>query len=131
MSAEEYNKLCKTPYDIPAFRGAVKQSRPRPIHKPGEMNKTESAYATKLRNEQWVHEIVDYKFEPIKFRLADKTFYTPDFMVVYNDRFEFHEVKGYWEDDARVKIKVVAEMFPWFKFVGVTMVKKEWKYEEF
>ena len=31
---------------------------------------------------------------------------------------ELHEVKGHWQDDARVKIKVAAEQYP-FRFVAV------------
>ena len=31
---------------------------------------------------------------------------------------ECHEVKGHWEDDARVKIKCAAEKFP-FRFVAM------------
>jgi hypothetical protein len=67
----------------------------------------------------------------MKFRLADNTFYTPDFMVVMADGLlEAHEVKGFWEDDARVKIKVAASLFP-IQFTGVTYQKKVWCYEEF
>lgn len=40
--------------------------------------------------------------------MADKTFYSPDFIVPALDCIEVHEVKGHWEDDARVKIKVAA-----------------------
>jgi hypothetical protein len=76
-------------------------------------------------------EIQAYRFEPIKLRLADRTFYTPDFMVIRDDQIEFHEVKGFWEDDARVKIKVAAEMFPEFLFVAVMYKKREWTRETF
>jgi len=81
------------------------------------MNKTEAAYAARLALLQRAGEIQSFRFEPIKFRLADRTFYTPDFMVVMGDEIQFHEVKGgYVEDDAAVKFKTAAEMYPEFAF---------------
>lgn len=106
-------------------------SRVRPRHVAGKMNKTESAYAYFLELRAKAGEIKRYSFEPLKFRLADKTFYTPDFMVVRDNQIEMHEVKGYWEDDARVKIKVVAELFPEFQFIAVQKIKGEYNYEYF
>lgn len=108
--------------------------RARPT--PGVMNKTEQAYADHLELQKRSGEIRDWKFEPVKFRLADRTYYTPDFMVVYQDGLiEFPEVKGHWEDDARVKVKVVAETFPAFRFVAVKVIAKKhgggWAREEF
>jgi len=75
-------------------------------------------------------EILDYRFEGVKLRLADYTFYTPDFFITYRDHFEVMEVKGFWRDDARVKIKVAAAMYPFFKFVAVQWKKRQWIYEE-
>jgi hypothetical protein len=67
----------------------------------------------------------------MKFRLADATFYTPDFMVMFaNGSIEAHEVKGFWQDDSRVKIKVAADMFP-IPFIGVQWKKSEWVFEKF
>ena len=71
-------------------------------------------------------EIAWYKFEGIKFRLADNTFYTPDYAVMLADgTMEIHEVKGYWEDDARVKIKVAAETYPFRFIAGKAKAKKD------
>jgi hypothetical protein len=93
-------------------------------HRPGEMNKTEAAYALVLEGLLHAHEIAGYGFERIKLRLADRTFYTPDFDVMRLDgRLEFHEVKGVWRDDARVKIKVAAAQYP-FRFIAVSKRKK-------
>lgn len=102
----------------------------KPIFKPNRMNKTEQEYAQRLEIERRLGKIIDYYFESIKLRLAHNTTYTPDFMVVFEDRFEFHEVKGFWRDDARVKIKVAAEKYLWFKFVAVKLVRGAWEYEE-
>ena len=103
--------------------------------KTGEMNKTEAAYAEHLRQLQNAQEILWFKCEAIKLRLADNTFYTCDFAVLPKDGFlEMHEVKGFWQDDARVKIKVAASLYP-FKFVAVTARAKKrgggWEREEF
>ncbi len=101
----------------------------------GTMNKTEAAYDAYLRGLQHVGEVIWFKFEAVKLRLADSTFYTGDFIVLGKDGFiEIHEVKGFWEDDARVKIKVAASIYP-FKFIGVTAKAKKlgggWEREEF
>lgn len=91
--------------------------RPRQRQAPGTMNRTEAAYAQRLALLQRAGEIQSFRFEPIKFRLAGRTFYTPDFMVVMGDEIQFHEIKGgYVEDDAAVKIKVAAQMYPEFQF---------------
>lgn len=103
--------------------------------KAGQLNKTEQAYADHLTLLLRAGEIVWFKFEGIKLRLADGTFYTPDFAVMRADgTLECHEVKGFWHDDARVKIKVAADMYP-FRFIAVkAMAKRDgggWVVEEF
>lgn len=97
----------------------------------GEMNKTEAAYDAHLRLLQHAGEVLWHKFEAVKLRLADKTFYTGDFMVMAKDNvLEVHEVKGFWQDDARVKIKVAASLYP-FRFLAVTKTKTGWETEVF
>ncbi len=87
--------------------------------KTGERNKTEQAYEDFLAARQRAGQIAWFAFEGVKLRLADKTFYTPDYAVMLADgQMEMHEVKGFWQDDARVKIKVAAELFP-FRFLAV------------
>ncbi|RUT30927.1 DUF1064 domain-containing protein [Pseudomonas sp. PAMC 29040] len=102
----------------------------------GVMNKTEEAYAAYLEQQKHAGQVLWYKFEGIKLRLADKTFYTVDFFVMPASReLEAHEVKGFWTDDARVKIKVAAGMYPVFKFVAIKKASKSdgggWSLEEF
>ena len=81
-------------------------------HTPGVMNKWERAYADDLDLRKW-QEVKAWWFESVKFRLAEGCWYCPDFLVQFCDgRFEIHEVKGHWRDDARVKAKVIAESFP-------------------
>lgn len=105
-----------------------------------QMNRTEEKYAKHLQDRLLVGEIRWWAFECWKFRLADSTFYTPDFIVVDNAlRIEAHEVKHYWksiggagwEEDARVKIKCAAEMHP-VRFIAATfMDDQSWSFEEF
>lgn len=84
----------------------------------GQLNKTEQAYAAHLAVLKAAGEVAWFKFEGIKLRLADNTFYTPDFAVMRVDgAMELHEVKGHWADDARVKIKVAADLYP-FRFLA-------------
>lgn len=97
----------------------------------GKMNKTESAYGDLLELRRRAGEIAWFKFEGLKLRLADNTFYTPDYFVMLaNGELEVHEVKGHWEDDARVKIKVAASLYP-FRFIGVRKVRSAWEFEAF
>lgn len=101
----------------------------------GALNKSEQAYASHLETLKRAGEIVWYSFEAIKLRLADNTFYTPDFAVMAADGvIELHEVKGFWSDDARVKVKVAASLFP-FRFKAMKAKAKKngggWEVEEF
>jgi hypothetical protein len=104
-------------------------------HPTDNMNKTEAAYWGLLMTRKQVGEILHFMFEPVGLRLGKKCFYHPDFMVTNADRtITFHEVKGYWREDARVKIKVAAKMFPMFSFVAVQRGKgriSRWTEEEF
>lgn len=92
-------------------------------------------YCQHLELRKRAGEIVWYRFEGIKLRLADNTFYTPDFAVMLaTGEMELHEVKGFWTDDARVKTKVAADQYP-FRIIGVTVKPKKagggWNIEEF
>lgn len=103
------------------------------------MNKTETAYSQVLDRRVVAGEILEWRFEPMRLRLADNTFYTPDFAVqLLCGTLELIDVKGRrgsgpggWEDDARVKIKVAAETYHWFRFVGICKTKGGWHREEF
>lgn len=103
--------------------------------KPGTQNGTEAEYARVLESRRQAGEIAWYAFEGVTFKLAADTRYTPDFAVMLADgRMEMHEVKGFWRDDAKIKIKVAAEMFP-FRFVALKKISKKsgggWDVEEF
>jgi len=91
------------------------------------MNSLEKRYSEELDLRLLAGEVLWWRFEPLKLRLANGTFYTADFLVMLADRtLEVVEVKGgHWEDDARVKFKVAAEQFPIFRFRAVQWKGKE------
>lgn len=73
-------------------------------------------------------EISSFSYEPVTFKLAPRTTYTPDFLLVMPDgTIQIHEVKGFAREDAIVKFKVAAAMNTWAVFVMVRKVKDSWK----
>jgi hypothetical protein len=103
--------------------------------KPGEMNRLEAAYDLVLRAKMQAGEIAWYKFHGIKLRLADNTFYEPDFAVMRtHGLLEMHETKGFMMGDARTKIAVAAALYP-FRFLLIKQVPKKagggWSEQEF
>jgi hypothetical protein len=88
----------------------------------------EARFATECL-EVWQREghITQWWHEPFKLRLAHKTFYSPDFLLRYPDgRLVVVETKGFRRDDAMVKLKVAARLFPCFQFVLVTRTRGRW-----
>ena len=82
-------------------------------------NKTETAHALDLEIRKRAGEILDYRWQPLRLKLAPDCTYEPDFMVMMADgSIEFHEVKSaFITDDGLVKVKVAAQTFSWFRFV--------------
>ena len=99
--------------------------------KQGQMNRTEAEYGTMLEALKRSGEILWYKFECINLRLADNTFYKPDFLVLSKDSvLEVHEVKArFVTEDGWQKLKITAELFP-FKFVLAQKKNKQWEINE-
>lgn len=96
-------------------------------------NQLERDYASLLGARKQAGDILDWKYQPLRLLLAYKTSYTPDFVVVTREsRLACHEVKGFWREDARVKIKVAARLFPWFSFCACQRKTKKagWTFEE-
>lgn len=102
----------------------------------GVMNKTEARYASEvLELGKLEGEIKEYWYESVKLKLADGAWFTVDFFVLLsNGILECHEVKGFWRESARVRIKVAAERYP-FRFVSASRIKKKagggWAMEAF
>lgn len=91
---------------------------------PKYKSKGEAAYGGRLFALQRVGDILEWRYESVTLRLADRVRYTADFYVRCRDgSIELHEVKGTthtWED-ARVKLQVAKAMYPEFRFLLVRM----------
>lgn len=110
-----------------------RQPRNRAVgYEADRMNKLEEKYSAHLELQRQAGKIVFWRYEAVKFRLADRTWYNPDFYVMRPDgSIEIHETKGFMHDDANVKIKATAEQFPEFLFVLVKFVKGQWEYKRY
>lgn len=98
------------------------------------MNQTERAYSEVLEGRRLAGEITAWWFEAIKLVLGHDCVYNPDFLVQLADgSLELHEVKGFWRDDARVKVQVAARLYP-FRIRAVQKLPKKsgggWQFEE-
>lgn len=92
-------------------------------------NKWESQHADNLGWRVLDKEIKGFLYEAFTLELAPRCTYTPDFFVLENDgSYTAHEVKGFMRDDAAVKLKVAAGMYPQFRFELWRKNKRgEWK----
>jgi hypothetical protein len=103
----------------------VRQAKGR-RHVAGVMNKTEADF------EQTFLLRKPHGFEEITLKLAPDTRYTPDFWEMDDDDvLAFDEVKGFWRDDAKVKIKMAAKLFPQFRFRAWRRKRGVWAREHF
>ena len=105
----------------------------KPVLSPqrSKMNKTETRYAQYLELQKRGGAILWYKFEGIRLKLANGAWFKPDFAVLHcNGTLEFREIKGYWREAARVRIKVAADLYP-FKFVAIKDDGGMWQVEKF
>lgn len=104
---------------------------------PGQMNAVEEKYNAFLAEQHRLGVIAWYAFEPVTFKLAADTRYTPDFLVMMPDgSLECREVKGgkknkrtgartFWcEEDAKLKVKVAARMYTLIAFAIVYPLEK-------
>lgn len=103
--------------------------------KSGVMNPTETKYSLLLESLKASGEVLWWAFEGMTFKLAEGSRYTPDFNVMRsNGVLEMHEVKGRWIGDAKTKIKIAAEKFPFLFKAVFALPKKDgggWRDEEF
>jgi hypothetical protein len=104
---KHYREVQQT-VELPAPSDRVK----RFCNTAGKMNRWEKVFAQELQQKLALGLIEWYAFEAIKLKLADATFYTPDFAVLEKGKLIFEEVKGFERDDAIVKFKVAASQFP-------------------
>lgn len=96
---------------------------------PKGMNRTEQAYGDHLQRQLRAGTITWWGFEAMTFKLATDTRYTPDFIVMMADAsIRCIDTKGtrankatgtstyFAEEDSKIKIKVAAKMFPFFRW---------------
>lgn len=89
-------------------------------------SKLEERYAAYLELRVHAKEILGYAYEPLRLRLADGTYYKPDFLVWFPDgTIAIHEVKGFWREAAKVRFRVAKDRHPWFTFVVVERKGRE------
>lgn len=113
-------------------------------------NKLEREFEAWLRDEWKNVKGVAVEAQALTLTIANGSRFTPDFIVaakcysevegVYDSEMQAaarvmaFETKGFMRDDAAVKIKVAARMYPWIKFHLVTKRKKKdgggWAIEE-
>ena len=109
---------------------------PKTKSAPRGMNKTERAYADYLERGRSLCNMDEngqllkfWLFEAVRLKLARGAWFKPDFMLVYDDRIEFHDVKGFMREAANVRNKVAARFFPMFKFQIVRRLKSgDWSW---
>jgi hypothetical protein len=105
---------------IHPVRGRWHQRGPRK-----DMNRDEAGFSAVLEERKAKGEIVRWDFGVERLRLADATWYLPDFRVLMPDgEIHFFEVKGFVESTGRVKIKVAAELHP-YRFFQVSRRRKK------
>jgi hypothetical protein len=124
-------KTCYGDMDITVKDGKATLAKPgqpvATITKAGPYrSKLEETYAKELTALQYAQDIVRWWYEPVRLILAPSTTYQPDFLAQTKDGLRFYEVKGWCRDDAMVKLKVAAKMYPCFEFVLVTREKGRW-----
>ena len=122
--SESYRRRNPHLFSRPASQ-AVGSVPERRTHNKGDcsgwtrLNKTEA---------RWRDVLVSRKYRPvweqaIRLKLAERLHYTPDFASILCGVLTFWEVKGAFErDDAIVKLKSAAKLFPDFNFI-----KAQWK----
>ena len=93
---------------------------PRANTDEAKLNKLEKAFLAYMR-----HLGHTLHIQAITLKLADDVRYTPDFSYSspINGKMVMIEVKGWMRDDARVKLRVAARVFPEFDFVLITKSK--------
>jgi hypothetical protein len=87
------------------------------------LNKTEAAFQQYLES---LHASSSILSQKITLLIANGCRYTPDFVMKFDALVKdgeceavslwAYEVKGFMRDDAAVKLKVAASLYPWIKF---------------
>lgn len=113
-------------------RGQKAQQAVDKLLKP-KMTQTEREFSVWLEARKRTGEIDGWTFGLVKLKLADKCWYTPDFITWVRDivhggvRLTFIEIKGkhIW-DDAKVKYRVAKEQVTWADWEQWQKIEGRW-----
>lgn len=141
FTEEEFNQLqarqAKSKSPVPKQSTSKAKLHALGRKKKGEMNATEAKFANYLRGLEITGEILWWRHEGIKLQLADNTTLNVDFNVMYADgllvMIDVKGAKAIIEEDAKVKMKVAAEQFPFVFRYAFPRQKKDgggWIFEE-
>lgn len=106
-----------TPSEVPTLSKPKRRIR----QNSSGMNKTEQAFFEYLQHN--IGRTFSVMAQCVTLRLANGVRYCPDFIVKGDNFAHAYEVKGFMRDDAAVKLKVAASLYPWIKFHLVTKRK--------
>lgn len=113
-------------------RPSINSRRVEPRTPKRQWNKTEEAFSHILDARLRVGEIKDWWFEGLTFKIARDCRYTPDFDVIHADgSVHLYETKGgHVRDDAQVKFRAAAALFPYFGWWWCVYKKGKWSIEQ-
>jgi hypothetical protein len=127
MLFAEHNKQRKPGGALKLLNNSSKARSVAPGQTPaGVMNKTEKRFYDEII---WpgiaTREITESRYESEKFKIAPRTFYTPDFSIIWSDpkkKKTYVEIKGgFIREKASLKFKATASKYPEYNW-------KMWQY---
>lgn len=118
------DNTARLPHSVVQDAGVKKSEMTiKPTTDEAKLNKTERAYMQyiSLLGYVWIG------VQNITLKLGNDTRFTPDFSTIDADgNLRFIDVKGFQREDALIKIKVAARLFPFAEFVIVKKNKSGW-----
>ena len=86
------------------------------------MNKTEGDYALILEARRAAGQIAAWRYEGLRLKLGDGSYYTADFALLLPDgTLELHETKGFMREAARVRLRSAAAQWP----VRIVLIRRD------
>jgi hypothetical protein len=117
----------------PVLVEARRQSRFWPYR-----SRTEQRYALLLGQWQETGQVLRWRYEAMRLRLAPRTTLTVDFWLTMppalaDPRMQLHEVKGGFDvrqEESLVKLKQAAALYPEYRFFKVHYGDQQWHWRE-
>ena len=124
-------------------RWPTPKGRVRPRLAPGQLSKVEERYSSYLTLRKLAGEIQDFWPHQLTWKLTEGAHYRADFLVMLRDgSLQIHETKGgkrskstgewkpFGEEDAMLKIKLVAAQVPFPVLIAFEAGKDNWQFQE-